>query len=356
MRRASLVLALAVACSPGARAQDSATPANTVTAPVSDGRVLDTAVVRAPGPGFWKVSHGDHVMWVLGTVSPLPAGLQWNSARMRSIVAGADAVIAEPNVTVDADIGFFGKLALLPSLIGVRALPDGQHLVDVLPAPLYARWVQLKDRYIGSDRGVEEYRPIFAANQLYQAALKRNGLSTRNVVFPAVAEAVKARGLKQVVPSAKLTIAQPKAVVRDFKRTNLADTQCFQVVLDRVENDLDTIATRANAWALGDVAALRALQRNEPGPACEDVLLNGAFARKYGLDRLQGQAEAKWIAEVESSLARNPTTFAVLPMRELLSANGLLARLAAKGYRVDAPDAPPAVAPAATPQAMTTGR
>ena len=37
---------------------------------------------RRPGPGVWKVSKGDHVMWVFGLYSPLPQKMEWDSARV----------------------------------------------------------------------------------------------------------------------------------------------------------------------------------------------------------------------------------------------------------------------------------
>lgn len=316
-----------------------------------DARVLETAVVRAPGPGMWRVSRGDHVMWVLGTVSPLPAGMVWNSARMRSVVASADEVMFEPSVTVDADIGFFGKLALLPSLVGIRDLPDDAKLRDVVPPASYARWLRLKQRYIGNDSGVESWRPIFAAARLYDEALKSRRLSSRRVVGDALGEALKARGLKGVSTAAKVTIPNPKKALKEFKGTQLADVQCFDRILDRVENDLDVLQARADAWATGDIATLRRLDRPDPADACENAVLSGAFAQKYGLDRLQAQAKAKWIAEAEASLARNRVTFGTVPMRELLTPGGVVATLAAKGYVVEAPDA---IAAAPAPSATGT--
>jgi hypothetical protein len=332
-----LLLAAAMALAPAARAQTAAPPS---PPPEPLGAVLDTAVVRAPGPGMWKVRRGDNTLWILGRVSPLPANMRWNSARLRSVVASADAVIGEPSVVVGADIGFFGKLALLPSLIGVRDLPDDAHLRDVLPAASYARWLRLKQRYLGSNSKVEQWRPIFAASELYEQALKTRGLSQKNVVSPTLGEAMKARGLKQVAATAKLTIADPKKALREFKGAQLADVRCFDRMLDRVEHDLDTLAARADAWAAGDVAALRRQQLTGARGDCEDALLSGAFAQKYGLDKLQAQARARWISEAEASLSRNHSALSVLPMDEVLSADGVVAALAAKGYMVEAPDAP----------------
>lgn len=337
-RLAVLVFALSVT---SLRAQEA-------PAVASGERVLDTAVVRMPGPGLWQVHKGDHTLWVLGTVSPLPAGMAWNSARVRSVIAQADAVIGAPSVVVDADIGFFGKLALVPSLIGVRSNPDGRELRDVLPAPVYVRWQALKQRYIGRDGSVERWRPIFAASKLYDEAIRSVGLSGRNVVRAALEEPMKARGLKPVVVSARVKVANPKKVLKEFKSAEFGDLQCFEKTLDRVERDLPALGARADAWARGDVQALGALPDPDLGDVCERAMLGGQFAAKYGMDTLEAQARAKWVAEAESSLARHRTTFAVLPMNEVLSAKGLVAALASKGYVVEAPGGPsPVAAPAA---------
>jgi len=85
------------------------------------------------------------------------------------------------------------------------------------------------------------------------------------------------------------------------------------------------------------VPALRACPNPDLGNVFERPMLGGQFAGTYGMDTLEAQARAKWIAEAESSLSRHRTTFAVLPMNEVLSPRGLVAVLAAKGYVVEAP-------------------
>ena len=339
MRRIALALLIPFAVALPAHAQTVPAEPQAVTADV-----LDTATVHAPGPGMWKVTRGDHTMWILGRVSPLPAGMVWNAARVRSVIASADEVVAEPAVMVDADIGFFGKLALLPSLVGIRDLPDDRQLRDVLPAASYTRWSGLKQRYLGNESKVEHWRPIFAAGRLYDEALADRHLSRKALVGQTVAELLKSRDMKPVSVAARLKIGDPKKALRDFKGTQLADLRCFDRVLDHVDRDLDVLDARAQAWAAGDVATLRSLDRDDPADACEDALLSGAFAQKYGLDTLQAQARSKWMAEVESSLASHRVTFATLPMHEVLSGNGLVAALASKGYRVEAPEAAPAAA------------
>jgi hypothetical protein len=86
-------------------------------------------------------------------------------------------VIGPPTVSMGSDIGFFRGLMLVPSLLKARNNPGGMHLQDMVPADLYARWLPLKARYMGRDRGVEKRRPIFAAQELYEAAMRKSGLS-----------------------------------------------------------------------------------------------------------------------------------------------------------------------------------
>ena len=315
----------------------------------SSDRVLDSAVVHAPGPGLWQVHKGDHTLWILGTVSPLPAGMAWNATKVRAVVMQADEVIGAPSITVGADIGFFGKLALLPSLIGVRGNPGGKSLRESLPEPTYARWLRLKQRHLGRAASVEQWRPIFAGMELYQAAIKRQGLSGRGVVHEQLAGAMKTRGLKAVDVSARTKVANPRGAVREFKASGFADAECFSKTLDRVEYELPLLAARAQAWASGDVAALAALREPSPDDVCQRAMLGGQFGAKYGIDTLEAKSRVKWVAEAESSLLRNRTTFAVLPMHDVLSTNGLVAMLAQKGYRVEAPAANAADAEAAAP-------
>ena len=35
-----------------------------------------------PGPGLWWVYKGDHVLRVLGTISPIPKNMQWQSKQV----------------------------------------------------------------------------------------------------------------------------------------------------------------------------------------------------------------------------------------------------------------------------------
>lgn len=300
---------------------------------------LDTVVIsgRYPGPGLWKVRNGERTLWILGTQNPLPKRMEWDSTNVERKVAAAQELLMPPSVTMDADVGFFRGLTLLPSLFKARKNPDGKTLGEVLPAAQYARWQALKQRYIGGDRGIEEWRPVFAALELYDKAITRSGMTQEAVVPDVVRKVAKRNKVKITTPTVKIKIANAKAALREFSSEALNDQECFQRTLDRIESDLGTMVDRANAWAEGDVQALRSLPYQNQYTACNAVFTDTAIARKQGMGDILVRLENEWMEAAEKSLNQNASTFAILPVGQLLKPGGVLERLAAKNYTIEAP-------------------
>jgi uncharacterized protein YbaP (TraB family) len=303
--------------------------------------VLEEVLVTGvqPGPGLWKVTRssldGERVLWILGSLQPLPKKMQWRSADLESAIAGSQHLLAP--VSVDARTGVFGGLAALPSLVGVRKNPDGAKLRDLVPGDVYARWLPLKGKYLGSNGRVEKWRPIFAAGELYVKAVGRSGLEWSTSVWP-VAEKL-ARKHKLAVTEPKITVEVEKArkAIREFKKTPLDDLDCFAKTIDRLESDLVLMRTRATAWATGDVAALREMTNTEQASACIAVVMTAPVIEERGYDDIPERMAAEWLAAAQASLDRYKSTVAVLPMHEILSSDGYLSRLRALGYSVEEP-------------------
>ena len=344
VRSAGMVFALLALAAPMALAATAATALQPAPEPApvasTDGIVdLETMVVSGvqPGPGMWKVSHGDHVLHILGTVSPLPRRMAWMSAEVEAVIAGAQAVVAPPSVAVDADVGIFRGMALLPAMLRARNNPGKRPLREMVSPELYARWEVLKARYMGRDRGVEKRRPLVAAQELYEAALRKSGLRMGGVVAPVVARARKAAGVPLVETTVRLEVEDPKGILKEFNESDLADRECFAGTMARIETDLDNMRARANAWAVGDIEGLHALPYENHYMACQEALTGSALAKRLGVDDRPRRAGEQWLANVEQALAEHPSSFAVLPMHQLLGDDGMLGKLAARGYVVQAP-------------------
>jgi uncharacterized protein YbaP (TraB family) len=310
------------------------------TAPLpEDVKVLDVMVVSGaqPGPGMWKVMKGENVLWIMGTQSPLPKKMDWVSHDVEKTIAQSDEILFETSVTVSTDQGMFRNMLLIPSLFGARKNPDDGELKDVLTPELYKRWSLLKAKYIGRDSGIEKWRPIFAAQELYDSAIKKSGLSSDNIVRPVVEDAADEYKKKIIRPKIELKIEKPKAVIKEFSKTSLADIECFSKTMDRLETDLNAMIERGNAWAVGDLEGLKKLSFTDQNQSCISALTNAAVSQKNGFADIRTRAMAEWLKAADVALAKNKSTFATLPMGDMLKPTGLLAALRAKGYQIEEP-------------------
>lgn len=316
------------------------TAADAPTVETNEPARLEEVVVSGdqPGPGLWRVESGDNTLWILGTLNPLPKRMRWKSEEVEALIAQSQEVLRPPRVDASTDLGRFRSLLLLPSLLKARNNPDDANLEQVLPAELYARWVPLRDKYLGRARAVEKRRPIFAAAELFRRAIGRSGLDRSSPVGEAVEKAAKRQKVPLIEPTLAVKIEDPKALIKEFSQGALDDTACFARTLDRLEVELDVMRARANAWAMGDIQALRELPHSDPAAACIEAVLGAEALQRRGLVDLPERLEALWLEAAERALANNRMTFATLPMRELIEPDGYLAALQARGYRVEAPE------------------
>lgn len=342
---AVLALALATACM-SAQAQERPGAGSSVAtlADTSDVRDMAAVVVTGvqPGPGLWRVRRDDgHTLYILGTQSPLPADITWRADEVREVLAQAGVALGPPGVQVGADVGFFRGLTLAPSAFRAMRNPDGATLQELLPPDLYARWSSLKQRYIGRDRGIERKRPLIAVYQLYRAALERNGLRERGIIGPVIDEALKARGMTLTPTVLELKIDDPRGALSAFRRETLKpeDLDCVRGTLDIIERDLPSIAARANAWAVGDLDALRNMpDARAQVSACLSAWTASETARELGMADVESKVGAAWLSKVDAAMAAHEVVFATVPLDALLRPGGQLAGLRARGYTVMAPD------------------
>lgn len=337
LRLALASLALAACLSPVAYSQDAMVPAG----PQDGIRQLDTIVVTgsAPGPGMWHVYAGDNDMWIMGTLSPLPAGITWNSDLLRGAIAEAQEVLWEPYYSVNVKSGFFQKMLLGYGMTKAGKNPDGKSLKDVLSPDLYARWARAKARYLPRDRSVEAKRPLMAAEDLFKAAIAAHGLSNARVWATPAREATAAAGAKSTAPQIEVNLdaAKAKAMLKEARKVSFNDAACMDATLDAIEQDLPRMITNANAWATGDLARVNFRQIERRDRVCADVFDNLEVARKYGLPNMAASISNRWMEETESALKRNRTTVAIVSLENILGPNGYVARLRAKGYEVTDP-------------------
>src|SRR5579871_1212276 len=109
------------------------------------------------GPRMWRVAKGDHVLWILGTISPLPRKMTWQSDAVETVLRETQEVLpAWPSIGVGANP--FTALRLYFTWRKIQKSPDHTKLREQLPPELYARFSALKARYAPRDSSLEELR------------------------------------------------------------------------------------------------------------------------------------------------------------------------------------------------------
>jgi uncharacterized protein YbaP (TraB family) len=327
-RAAAACWALLAAVSSAAEVPPPATAPGAVAAEAPMEEILVEG--RHEGPRLWTVHKGDHTLWILGTISPLPKKMIWQPDAVQEVLRQSQEVVpAWPTYGIGANP--ITALRVYIEWRRVQKPPDQMSFRQALPPELYARVAALQARYDPNDKKLEQMRPMLAARQLLTRVLDAAGLALHNEVQEKVLRLAREQGVR--IHQDKLRIDDPVEVLKDVNATPLAgEVACLEAVVTLLETDLAPMQQRARAWALGDVEALRALPHADNRTACVAAVSGSERVRK-----LIARAQDDWLIAVEDSLTRNKGTLAVQSMDRLLAPSGALATLRSRGYTVQGP-------------------
>jgi hypothetical protein len=174
--------------------------------------------------------------------------------------------------------------------------------------------------------------------ELYEAALRKTGLDPEPGISAVVQRAAKRAHIVVTPVEVTMQIDDPKAAIDQFKHAALEDGSCFRGTLDRIESDLGAMTARANAWATGDVAALREMTYTDQMTACREAISESALMKQRGFGDLEQRLQRTWLDAAKKTLIEHETSVGMLPVARLVARDGWLKQLAAEGYSVQAPD------------------
>ncbi len=321
---------------------------------------LETVVVTGePVPRLWKVSKGDHVLWVTNN-AVLAAGRKWRTDVVDARVAESQLVIYPGRAYAAPDVGLLKGITLLPAAFRAAKNPDRKTLKDVLPAETYARWRVLKTTYVGRDNDIEKWRPSIAISMLESKVMEKvlpESRSRRAAPGPSVqsvvARAAKKHKVKQrTMPKVERIVkTNARKILKSAYHIELGDEVCFTQGLDYLERVIEYSRQRAAALATSDSPAPPDDAAPPRRVGCDDYLIKGlrsgeipdpAGALKV-LEEVElqtrlalEQLDAEWIAAAEAAIAKNSSTFAVVPTRAT-SPTGYFTKLKELGYTVEEP-------------------
>jgi hypothetical protein len=299
--------------------------------------MLDEVLVTGerPGPGMWRVAKGDHDLWILATLDPLPKKMIWRSRLVEKRISSSQLVLAPPEVIVD--LGFLSNAAFQDALASARRNPGDRTLAQELPPDVYSRWQSLQRKYL-DHQSYEHIRPVLAAVDLYEQAVDQSGLTSDDHNIWRIVER-KAHSQHVRILAVTVQWQHDRAIswIREFNGISPeAEVDCLDKAIERIETDLGPMRHRANLWSVGDVPGLLAQTYPDDRLACFKTLFSVSKWHDQ-LEQAYAQLSDEWLAAVDSALNENKSTFAVLPISQLLAKDGWLEKLRAKGYLIEDP-------------------
>jgi uncharacterized protein YbaP (TraB family) len=294
-----------------------------------------------PGPKMWRVSKDDHELWIIGTVTPTPVGLKWNSRQVQAAVREADEVLAPVGYGIHLGVrNAFTVMRYLPQLMKLRDNPDGALLRDLLPADQYARWTKLHLAAYGKPPDDEgKWRPMFIADDLYAKTLKSMGLTGGDVIWPklnALAGEAKVP-INRHTFTTSMENADPKMLLAEFRNfPRQTEIDCLVETMDHIEKKLPLAKDGAHAWSTGDTASLQADLSWTSHQSCSEMAFN-ASSLHGRIEALTEQGREYWRGMVSYALLNKKTTVTAVPIRVLLGPDSLLDYLHSSGHLVESP-------------------
>jgi len=302
---------------------------------------------KLPGPGMWKISNGEHALWIFTVFSPVPKDMIWESKRVEAVIAKADEFLEMPGTDVSVSplvllnpINYFRGYRLAKRL---SRNPDDKPLKEVMPPELYQRFEALKARYFPNDKDIEELRPVSAGQNMVREVQQKSGLVQNNDIMNKIKRLVgRKRGIRQTSTLVKMRLEGGYGTLaeRVEKMVNSLPSDqeiaCMESQIHRMETELEEMQSRAISWAQGFVRDFRNVKfRGDEDDPCFGMLM--ASTENQTITDLMKQSQQQWLTAADKALATNTTTFAVLNISEMFRENGLLAQLKAKGYEVKEP-------------------
>jgi uncharacterized protein YbaP (TraB family) len=322
MRAALIALATFLSVATLARAQETQVTAHPDD---KDPVIVDGSFV---GPKLWRVFDDDSEVYILGTVDPLGKDLKWKSRQLDAVSKLADrGLTAEPKVSVDVL-----QIAKLVFTAGGDVIknPDGAKLSSLVDPPTMARYRALLARYKMKEKDLEKYRPYIAGSALLNRALEDVKLERARGIEDDALRDLRRRGK----PVTAITRVKAKPLIKAMENLRPgADLPCFRAQLTAIESYIPTLKTRADAWARGEVATIRATPDTDTETICYSALQAGGVP----IETLRAQALEDWAAAVEQNLETPGVTLAVGPMDLFIAKGAVLDRMRAKGYEVTGP-------------------
>ncbi|HWF64991.1 MAG TPA: TraB/GumN family protein [Rhizomicrobium sp.] len=279
-------------------------------------------VEAQPGPAVWHLTRGDSEVWILGTVGAMPDGLKWNKDYLAELLDGARAILMPPRPS----IGVFEGAWFLITNGGKFSLPRGQSLEATLPPDIEPRFASLREK-LGKD--VNHYRTDTALRASLR--IQEDVTDKLNLSRDEPRDTIRRLASSKRVPSAPVAKYEVLDAARDVLKLTPAQQQvCLGQSVEDADWELNHAKAAADAWAVGDIKALKANYG-------ESRMADCAIAAVHSVADIAERDVADYTAAINDALDKPGKTIAVIDIGPLLRKNGVLERLEALHVTIEGP-------------------
>lgn len=300
------------------------------TSPETDEAGLEVVLVlgEQPGPGLWKVSSGDHAMWILGEISPYPRKAKWRSRQFERLMGNSQELLLDFSGFWSADHTDTRRLAY------AEMLPAGVTLKDVISPELRRKVESTARRY--DARGLEELHPFAATNRLVVSAMDSMDMKSFSARFTA----------QQLARKSHLKVTRFAAPELPFEERlkhwqDPSNVVCLERLVAAIGDGGAGVRQLANAWSEGDIGTLRKLvpsySFSRDGFRADECAAAMHGGKRQAADYKRKRTQL-WLQQAKRALRNNRRTMAVVPMSELFAPDGYLAGLRAEGFEITEPE------------------
>jgi len=209
-----------------------------------------TVTARSSGPAVWHVTKAGADVAILGIVDPIPENFTWNTAPLAALLDGSSLLLLPPR----AEANIFNGLWFLLTRRDLLSPPDGKTLWDVLPAPLASRFAVARDMLHQDKDRYDDDAPAVAALRLEGDFLRADAM-TQSEPEDTIRALARARGVEvrriatyDALPGAEELLKLPPET----------SSKCVDAAVSDVDIASRHAAPAAEAWAVGDVAGIKA--------------------------------------------------------------------------------------------------
>ena len=285
-----------------------------------EGVVVETLVVTAiqPGPAWWKVEKGEAVVFILGLPSGLlPRDLSWDRSVVERRLDGAKALIL-PSVAT-------AGIRDIPGLLRLRGkLKSDEPLEGALQEPLKGRFIRTRTALKQPAERYAKLGPYLAGDQLLSAYMDTHRFRAVAEVDREIAKLARKRKVK-IQRNTYKAAPMLKNAVGEMRTEEDKALACFAGFIEAAEQPPERFRRSSRAWADGEVRQALDVVR---GP---DVC-NALFLDRYVRSSIDDQ-----VAAIEAALRTPGKSVALVPLRRLVVADGVVDQLSRRGYEVTDP-------------------